>query len=183
MGDVVVLQDQSQRPSFGASYVTGTIMKDVNTLVKAIRETNPCTLPLFFQTWGKIDGDTGNCANGATVLCTYSGVQDQLTMAYSSMAYVNQPAKVAPAGEAWRTYANRNSLFAGDGSHASTSGTFLAACTMFEQIWGVPSSSSTYSPVGDAAALKTQATSAVQQEAWSYPADGPRCTDPMPVSW
>ena len=59
---------------------------------------------------------------------------------------------------------------AGDGSHASTSGTFLAACTMFEvgilflfcnqtyfqQIWGVPSSSSTYSPVGDAAALKTQ---------------------------
>ena len=48
------------------------------------------------------------------------------------MAYVSQPAKVAPAGEAWRTYSNRNSLFANDGSHATCSGTFLAACTIFQ---------------------------------------------------
>ena len=29
----------------------------------------------------------------------------------------------------------RNSLFAGDGSHASSSGTYLTALTMLETIW------------------------------------------------
>jgi len=97
------------------------------------------------------------------------------------MAYVSQPAKVAPAGEAWRTYSNRNSLFANDGSHATCSGTFLAACTIFQQIWGVPCSASTYSPVGDAAALKEQADAIVAAgsgaaaEPWSWPSNGPPC--------
>ena len=182
--DAVVLQDQSQRPSFGAQYVYNYILPDVLTLVQTMKETNVCTLPVFFQTWGKRDGDTHNCSPAPyDALCTYDGVQDQLTQAYNTMAYVSQPAKVAPAGEAWRTYANRNSLFANDGSHATCSGTFLAACTIFQvmiipslnpfilpsqntvcnvtsipsqQIWGVPCSASTYSPVGDAADLKEQ---------------------------
>merc|ERR1712013_815470 len=110
-------------------------------------------------------------------------LQDQLTQAYNTMAYVSQPAKVAPAGEAWRTFANRNSLFANDGSHATCSGTFLAACTIFQQIWGVPCSASTYSPVGDAAALKEQADAIVAAgadagtaaEPWSWPNNGPPC--------
>merc|ERR1719430_525648 len=169
--DAVVMQDQSQRPSFGPQFVFHNIVPDTITLVKTIRETNPCTVPIFFQTWGKRDGDTNNCANGATFLCTYEGVQDQLTQSYSTFAYVNQPAKVAPAGEAWRTYSNRNSLFSGDGSHPSPSGTFLTACTIFEQIWGVPCSKSNYSNVGDAAALKAQSTKTVNQEQWSWPGD------------
>jgi hypothetical protein len=182
--DAVVLQDQSQRPSFGAQYVNSYILPDVLTLVQTMRETNACTLPVFFQTWGKKDGDTGNCSPAPyDALCTFEGVQDQLTQAYSTMAYVSQPAKVAPAGEAWRTYSNRNSLFANDGSHATCSGTFLAACTIFQQIWGVPCSASTYSPVGDAAALKEQADaivaagsgSAAGPEPWSWPSDGPPC--------
>merc|ERR1719339_627247 len=60
--DAVVLQDQSQRPSFGAQYVYSYILPDVLTLVQTMRETNACTLPVFFQTWGKRDGDTGNCS-------------------------------------------------------------------------------------------------------------------------
>merc|ERR1712130_991303 len=180
--DAVVLQDQSQRPSFGAQYVYSYILPDVLTLVQTMKETNVCTLPVFFQTWGKRDGDTGNCSPAPyDALCTFEGVQDQLTQAYSTMAYVSQPAKVAPAGEAWRTYSNRNSLFANDGSHATCSGTFLAACTIFQQIWGVPCSASTYSPVGDAAALKEQADAIVAAgsgaaaEPWSWPSNGPPC--------
>jgi len=182
--DAVVLQDQSQRPSFGAQYVYSYILPDVLTLVQTMRETNACTLPVFFQTWGKRDGDTGNCSPAPyDALCTFEGVQDQLTQAYSTMAYVSQPAKVAPAGEAWRTYSSRNSLFANDGSHATCSGTFLAACTIFQQIWGVPCSASTYSPVGDAAALKEQADAIVAagsgaasgSEPWSWPSNGPPC--------
>merc|ERR1712110_1274639 len=174
--DAVVLQDQSQRPSFGASYVYSNIIPDVLTLVQTMRETNVCTLPVFFQTWGKRDGDTQNCSPAPwDALCTFDGVQDQLTEAYSTMAYVSQPSKVAPAGEAWRTYANRNSLFANDGSHATCSGTFLAACTIFQQIWGVPCSASSYSPVGDAAALKDQADAIVAAGSWSFPSNGPPC--------
>ena len=53
--------------------------------------------------------------------------QEQLTNAYTTFAYVSQPAKVAPAGEAWLAYSNRNALFAGDGSHATSMGTYLTA--------------------------------------------------------
>lgn len=184
--DAVVLQDQSQRPSFGAQYVYNYIIPNVLTLTKTMRDTNVCTLPVFFQTWGKRDGDTMNCSPAPyDALCTFDGVQDQLTQAYNTMAYVSQPAKVAPVGEAWRTYPNRNSLFDADGSHASCSGTFLAAATIFRQIWGVPSSSSTYSyhTTPDAAALKEQADAIVAAgsgavagpEPWSWPSTGPPC--------
>ena len=76
--DVVVIQDQSQRPSFGMNYVYGYIMQDVAAISRAIQETNPCTQPVFFLTWGKRDGDTQNCNNG-NKFCTFDGVQDLLT--------------------------------------------------------------------------------------------------------
>merc|ERR1711993_113071 len=175
--DVVVLQDQSQRPSFGSQYVYNYIIPDVRILVQTMRETNVCTLPVFFQTWGKRDGDTQNCSPAPyDGLCTFDGVQDQLTEAYSTMAYVAQPSKVAPAGEAWRTWPNRNSLFSHDGSHASCHGTFLAASTIFRQIWGVPASSSTYTynsiSAEDAAAMKEQADAIVDAGTWSWPSNG-----------
>merc|ERR1711990_920475 len=178
--DAVVLQDQSQRPSFGSGYVYNYILPDVRTLVQTMRETNVCTLPVFFQTWGKRDGDTQNCSPAPyDGLCTFEGVQDALTQAYSTMAYVAQPSKVAPAGEAWRTYPNRNSLFSNDGSHASCHGTFLAASTIFRQIWGVPASSSSYSYPSisseDAAAMKEQADAIVDAGTWSWPSNGPSC--------
>merc|ERR1719266_3277650 len=178
--DAVVLQDQSQRPSFGSGYVYNNILPDVRILVQAMRETNVCTLPVFFQTWGKRDGDTGNCSPAPwDGLCTFEGVQDQLTQAYNTMAYVAQPSKVAPAGEAWRTWPNRNSLFSHDGSHASCHGTFLAASTIFRQIWGVPASSSSYTYPSisseDAAAMKEQADAIVAAGTWSWPSNGPSC--------
>merc|ERR1711970_25379 len=41
--DVVVIQDQSQRPSF----------PEAKTIVDTIRAKTPCTVPVFFLTWGK----------------------------------------------------------------------------------------------------------------------------------
>jgi len=174
--DVVVLQGQSQRSSFGSGYVNYYIVPETVVLGNAIKATNPCTVPLFYQTWGKRDGDSQNCGNH-DLFCSYEGIQDQLTQSYNTYAYVNQPAKVAPVGEAWRTYSNRNSLFAADGSHASSKGWFLAACVMFEQIWGVPASASTYSEGDD---LKAQATAIVNDgRQWSWPGNsGPPCPPP-----
>jgi len=170
--DVVVIQDQSQRPSFGQSYVYGAIMPDVEKISRAIQETNPCTMPVYFMTWGKRDGDSQNCGNHET-FCSFDGVQNMLTPAYLSMAYASQPASVAPAGEAWRVYSDRNSLFAGDGSHASSSGTYLTALTMLETIWpGVSGVGSSYAPVSDARALQDIAHMTMLTRNWSYPEDG-----------
>jgi len=172
--DAVVIQDQSQRPSFGASYVYANIVPDADAIVDAIRETNPCTMPVYYLTWGKRDGDSQNCGHHE-VFCSFEGIQDQLTQAYTTMAYVTQPASVAPAGEAWRNYGNRNSLFAGDGSHASSSGTYLTACTMLETIWpDVSSVGNSYRPVGDASALQDLAHQTVTSRVWSWPEAGPR---------
>jgi len=170
--DVVVMQDQSQRPSFGQSYVYGAIMPDVEKISKAIQETNPCTMPVFFMTWGKRDGDSQNCGNHET-FCSFDGVQNMLTPAYLSMAYAAQPASVAPAGEAWRAYPDRNSLFAGDGSHATASGTYLTALTMLETIWpGVSGVGSSYAPVSNARLLQDIAHMTMLTRNWSYPEDG-----------
>merc|ERR1712227_1184764 len=172
--DAVVIQDQSQRPSFGAGYVFYNILPDADMIVDAIRETNPCTQPIYYLTWGKRDGDSNYCSNG-NYMCTFEGIQDQLTAAYTTMAYVTQPASVAPAGEAWRTYSNRNGLFAGDGSHASSSGTYLTACTMLETLWpDVSSVGNSYRPVGDASALQDLARQTVTSRVWSWPEAGPR---------
>merc|ERR1719250_332810 len=126
--DVVVIQDQSQRPSFSDGYVCKNVIPEAKTIVDTIRAKNPCTVPVFFLTWGKRDGDNQNCANG-NYFCTFEGIQDRLTESYTTFAYLNQPARVAPAGEAWRNYPNRGALFTGDGSHPSAQGTYLTACT------------------------------------------------------
>ena len=79
------------------------IIPEAKTIVETIRAKNPCTLPVFFLTWGKRDGDSQNCAGG-NYFCTFEGIQDRLTESYTTFAYLNQPAAVAPAGEAWRLY-------------------------------------------------------------------------------
>ena len=60
------------------SQVNAMILPDVAAISRAIQETNPCTQPVFFLTWGKRDGDTQNCNNG-NKFCTFDGVQDLLT--------------------------------------------------------------------------------------------------------
>ena len=70
----MVIQDQSQRPSFGMNYVYGYIMQDVAAISRAIQETNPCTQPVFFLTWGKRDGDSQNCHIHES-FCSFEGIQ------------------------------------------------------------------------------------------------------------
>lgn len=174
--DVVVMQDQSQAPSFPVSQVYYYTLPHTRTLVNAIREKNSCSLPVFYQTWGKQNGDSQNCGNG-NYFCTFEGIQDRLTESYNTFAYVNQPAVVAPAGEAWRTWSNRDELFSGDGSHASSTGTYLTACVMFKTIWGESPVGNSYQPVANSAALQRQAEMIVINDWWSYPRSqgGPPC--------
>ena len=92
------------------------IIPEAKDIVDAIRAKNPCTVPVFFQTWGKRDGDSMNCPTFSedNWMCTFEGIQNRLTDSYSTFAYLTQPAKVAPAGEGFRNYGNRGALFDGN---------------------------------------------------------------------
>merc|ERR1711963_355862 len=175
--DAVMIQDQSQVPSFSEYFVYYQSIVPSRTLVDAIRAKNNCTIPVFYETWGKQNGDSQNCHNG-NLYCSYEGIQTRLTESYHSMAYVNQPARVAPVGTAWTSWSNRNELFAGDGSHASASGSYLAACVMFQTIWGESPVGNSYRPVGNAEALQQQANDIVSLGGFSYPRSipGPPCS-------
>ena len=172
------------------------IIPEAKAIVDIIRAKNPCTVPVFFQTWGKRDGDSMNCPTFSedNWMCTFEGIQTRLTDSYSTFAYLNQPAKVAPAGEGWKIYENRGALFdgkqvpgkyqfynyfhflTGDGSHPSLMGSYLTACSIFETIWGVSSVGNSYQPVGDSAGLQAVAHQAVVNGTWSWPAPGgPPC--------
>ena len=72
--DVVVLQGQSQEATFGPGYVWNMVVPPVKTLVEAVRAKDECTVPMFYLTWGKRDGDTQNCQHYSK-LCTFEGVQ------------------------------------------------------------------------------------------------------------
>ena len=69
-----------------------------------IRDKNECTIIVFYETWGRRDGYNG---------LSYEQMQDGLKRSYSSFASSSQPASLAPAGEAFRGFEDRQSLYAG----------------------------------------------------------------------
>ncbi|MBI1267457.1 MAG: T9SS type A sorting domain-containing protein [Cryomorphaceae bacterium] len=127
--DFVILQEQSQIPSFPLSQVEQDCFPFAGQLCNLIREANPCARPLFYMTWGRENGDSQNCANWPPV-CTYDGMQELLTERYMQMATDND-AWVAPVGSVWQSVMADAPLYAADGSHPSIHGTYLAACTFF----------------------------------------------------
>ena len=79
--DFVVLQEQSQIPSFPPSQVASDCFPYASILVDSIKSANPCAEPVFFMTWGRENGDQNNCINYPP-LCTYGGMQARLRESY-----------------------------------------------------------------------------------------------------
>lgn len=134
----VVLQEQSQMPSFPPSQVAAQVYPYAAILVDSIRANNPCTEPVFFMTWGRKYGDAQNCPN-YTPLCTYNGMQARLRQSYLQMGLDNS-ATVAPCGVAWKNCMTADpdsliNLYSGDNSHPSTAGTYLNACVFYATIF------------------------------------------------
>lgn len=126
--DYVVLQEQSQLPSFPPSQVETDVYPYAHILDSLIHAADSCTETVFYMTWGKKTGDSANC-NFYPTICTYSGCQDRLSQSYTEMGQLNH-ATVAPAGEAWRNVINQNvafDLYQSDQSHPSIYGTYLTA--------------------------------------------------------
>lgn len=134
--DYVVLQEQSQRPSFPQSQVEVEVYPYARYLDSLIHVNNPCTETVFYMTWGRKYGDAANCAFWPPV-CTFTGMQQQLRDSYVKMANDNA-ALVAPVGEAWEKSWNTDStinLWVSDNSHPDVTGTYLAACVFYATIF------------------------------------------------
>lgn len=130
--DYVVLQEQSQRPSFPPSQVASQVLPFAAILADSIRAANPCAEPVYFMTWGRKNGDASNCASYPP-LCTYAGMQDRLRSSYLLMGTNNQ-ATVAPVGAAWWQSILQDpnlELYSPDQSHPSYNGSYLAACVFY----------------------------------------------------
>ncbi len=131
--DYVVLQAQSQEPSFPPAQVESQTYPYAQVLDSLIHAADSCTETVFYMTWVRKNGDSSNCASYPP-LCTYSGMQDRLTYSYMEMGQLNQ-ATVAPAGEAWRKVKAQSTgfdLYQSDQSHPTIWGTYLVASVFYE---------------------------------------------------
>ncbi|MBL7962555.1 MAG: hypothetical protein JNM31_01810 [Flavobacteriales bacterium] len=133
--DFVVLQEQSQLPSFPPSQVNAQVFPFAAQLVQQIRAVSPCAEVVFLMTWGYENGDLSNCASFPP-LCTYEGMQLRLRESYVQMADDNA-SWCAPAGMVWRAHRDQYptvNLYA-DPSHPNGYGTYVAATTLASTIF------------------------------------------------
>lgn len=134
--DIVVIQAQSQEPSFPPQQVASQTTPYALKLDSIVKANNPCTTTAFYETWGRKNGDPNNC-QFYPPLCTYEGMQDRLKESYKLFAD-NCESIVVPAGEAWRQVIQTNTainLYQADESHPSMEGSYLVACVFYEVLF------------------------------------------------
>jgi PKD repeat protein len=134
--DYVVLQEQSQLPSFPDAQVDTEVFPYAKRLDSLVHHYNSCATSMFYMTWGKEYGDTDNCASWPPV-CTYDGCDSLLHLRYMMMADSNA-AVVSPVGAVWH-YIRANypaiNLYQADQSHPTEAGTYAAACCFYTAIF------------------------------------------------
>ncbi|MFA7106988.1 MAG: hypothetical protein WC154_06755, partial [Candidatus Izemoplasmatales bacterium] len=134
--DFVVLQEQSQRPSFPDSQVEVEVFPYAHILDSLINVYNSCGETMFYMTWGRKNGDADNCVSWPP-LCTYEGMDSLLNLRYMMMAN-NENAVVSPVGAVWK-YLRQNhpliELYQSDESHPSLAGSYAAACCFYTSIF------------------------------------------------
>lgn len=134
--DHVVLQEQSQLPSFPQGQVQTSCFPFARALDSIAQSLNPCVKTIFYMTWGRKNGDASNCATWPPV-CTYSGMDSLLRLRYMQMA-VDNDAMVNPAGAIWRHIRNNLpgiELYQTDESHPSLAGSYATACGFYSTIF------------------------------------------------
>ncbi len=134
--DYVILQEQSQLPSFSPAQVATDVFPYAKLLDSLIHQNNTCTQTVFYMTWGRKYGDAQNCGVYPPV-CTYAGMTGRLRDSYLQMGDMNE-ALVAPAGMAWKASRSADStinLWSGDNSHPSVAGSYLTACVFYATIY------------------------------------------------
>jgi hypothetical protein len=132
----VVLQAQSQEPSFPPAQVASQTLPYAIKLDSMIKHYIPCAETVFFETWGRKNGDASNCPF-YTPLCTYLGMQNRLRASYKLFADSTHGV-FSPVGEAFKKSIALNpslELYSLDESHPSLEGSYLAACVFYEVLF------------------------------------------------
>lgn len=154
--DYVILQGQSQEPSFPTSQVNTQTLPYATYLADSVYSNKFCSQAMYFMTWGRENGDPQWDS-----INTFNKMNSRLRDAYVRIRD-SAEASVSPVGSAWR-YVRENhpniQLYSGDGSHPSVEGSYLAASVFYASLFRK-------SPVG-AAYISTldPATALLLQEA------------------
>ena len=147
--DYVVLQDQSQVPSFPTTELMWQQSKNAAVnLSHAVEDEGAQTV--MFMTWGYRNGDSLNSFNN-----NFTNMQARLTEGYTryaeNISTAGNSVWIAPVGLAYKTVhdavvANGDDptvsgnlfydLYTSDGSHPSLSGSYLAACVFHSTTTG-----------------------------------------------
>ena len=130
--DYVILQGQSQEPSFPFSQVNANTLPQAVRLADSVYANKYCSQAMYFMTWGRENGDPQWDS-----INSFYKMNDRLRLAYLRISD-SAEASVAPVGSAWR-YVRDNypsiQLYSGDGSHPSVAGSYLAACTFYTSLF------------------------------------------------
>ena len=170
--DYVVLQEQSQLPSFPESQFMQESYPYASSLCSMIRDYNPDAKIVFYMTWGRKNGDQQNCPYYPP-LCTYQGMDSLLNLRYMMMAEDNH-AWVSPVGAVWhyiRDHYPDYELYQSDESHPSYLGSYVAACCFYTVFTGRNPSNITWNGLLDevtASIAKNAAKTVVFDSLWKW---------------
>ena len=130
--DYVVIQGQSQEPSFPYQQVNSQSLPYAQQISDSVYSVQPCAQVNYFMTWGRENGDPQWDS-----INTFHKMNDRLRDAYLRIAD-SSLASVSPVASAWRYIRETQpsiQLYAGDGSHPSVAGTYLAASVFYVSLF------------------------------------------------
>lgn len=138
--DMVVLQEQQQRPSFvNLTQVEDEFFGPARTLDVLIKTAGAKTV--LYMTAARRDGDRDNVLSD-----TFEAMQGRVSERYLSLGR-ELGALVAPVGLAYRDVHERHPsipLWVQDGSHPTPQGSYLAACVFFRLLYDRSPEGNTY---------------------------------------
>lgn len=141
--DYIILQGQSQEPSFPYAQVNSQSLPYAVQLADSAKAIQPCSQVNYFMTWGRQNGDPQWDS-----INTFDKMNGRLRDAYLRIAD-SASAAVSPVGVAWKHVRDNHpniNLYQQDGSHPSLEGSYLAACVFYTSLFHKSSVASNYNP-------------------------------------
>ncbi|MGF1504809.1 MAG: DUF4886 domain-containing protein [Anaerolineae bacterium] len=151
--ELVAMQEQSQTPGYYEdSTQKRSSLQNGARLAESIEGTGAHIM--LFMTWGYQGGDATN----PDIYRTYPMMQERTSAGYLDLAdafsgAIGEPVSIAPVGTAFHLIYDENrsvhrQLYAGDGSHPSLAGSYLAALVISVSYTGQPVSAISWQPSG-----------------------------------
>ena len=148
--DFVILQDQSQVPSFPTNSQNWQDSRDAAIYLNQ-RALDSGGSTILFMTWGYKDGDLNNQWRSPDYPSMQLHLQQGYEMYLENISTQTEPAFIAPVGLAYKHLYDAvadtgvdpsvgstafSTLYSSDGSHPSIDGTYLSACVFTAVITG-----------------------------------------------